>query len=417
MRYVKFCFLFFIFLLATACTDKESDLGLNLVDPATLYDGKSVTFTADEAYSLRDDSLNTTGYTYCIIGNMTHPLFGKAGSELFTQIGLASGMNSINLDEVDIDSVVLSLAIDNEERFYPDMDADYIFHFEVMQLAEKVDTITYYASDSLKVDATKVFYSQNVTITPLDSVINLTLDPSIKEVLNHSGSSEEFLEATKGLRIRIVDDADEGMVALNMAALQTCLTAHYHYGSDTTAMTYKFLIGGNDQSRHYFTHFTHDYAGTMFDGQDSVEGSSKLYLEPLCGYNVRLSFDSQLKAFHEAHPLATIHYAELLMPVVSSTSEDLMPDRIMVWRCTDSTETAILDQTDGYTYLGYDGAYDESRSLFRARITEHLQRLLIEGGDPGMLLTLNSRRSSARSTVIAGSRAANPIKISIVYTE
>ena len=393
-----------------SCSEKETELGLNMVDPATIYNGKSVTFIADTAYSLPDDSLRTSGYSFCIIGNRTNALFGKATSELYTQIGLAAGMNSIDLNEVSIDSVVLSMVID---ELYPDTAANYSFHFEVMQLSEKVDTIIYYATDVLPVDPTKVFFNQTVTVGAHDTVINLKLDPSIKEVLNHSGTSEEFSDHAKGLRIRIVDDADEGMLSLNLAALQTCLTAHYHYGSDTTAMTYKFLVGTGVQ---HFTHFEHDYTGADI-ATETLDGALRLFLEPLGGYNTKLCFDRQLKAFHEAHPLAVIHYAELLMPVIPSTGTEPMPDQIIVLRCTDSNEVTIPDQYDAYTYHGYDGTYDASRNLYRARVTEHIQRLLREGSDPGMLLTLNSRRSSARQVVLAGNKAATPTRIEIVYSE
>lgn len=411
-KFFIFVFPFFISLLLGACSDKESELGLNLIDPSTLYNGKCDTLTANLAYSLRDDSLRTSGYSFCIIGNRTDALFGKVSSDLYTQIGLAAGMNTINFNEVTIDSVVLSLVID---ELYPDTGANYAFHFEVVQLAEQVITdTTYYGTDALPVDATKVFFDQTVVVGAHDTLVTLKLDASICNILSMSGTSEEFTAATKGLRIRILDDADEGLVTLNLAALQTCLRAHYHYGSDTTAMYYTFLVGTGVQ---HFTHFEHDYSGTIFSGIDSIDGSSNLYLEPLGGFNVKLNFNTQLQAFHEAHPLAVIHHAELLLPVANTSSSSPYPDQVIVSRCTDSTETYIPDQIDAYTYHGYDGTYDVSRGLYRARITEHLQDLLREGRDPGMLLALNSRRSSARQVVFAGRVSDPSVKIVFVYTE
>lgn len=406
--------LFIILLITTACSDKETTLGLNLVDPMTLYNGQTTTFTANTAYSLRDDSLRTSGYSFCIIGNRVDPLFGKVSSDMYTQIGLSAGTSTINFNEVDIDSVVLTMVID---ELYPDTGANYNFHFEVMQLAEQVVTdTTYYGFDALPVDPTKVFFNQTVAIGAHDTVVNLKLDPSIKQTLNIAGTSDEFIAATKGLRIRIVDDADLGMLTVNLAALKTCLTAYYHYGTDTTLMQYTFLVGTGVQ---HFTHFEHDYSGTIFDGLDSVDGSTQLYLEPLAGYNIKLSFDNQLQAFHAAHPLAVVHYAELQMPVVNTTTSALMPDQVIVSRCTDSSEIFIPDQIDPYTYRGYDGTFDDTRNIYRARITEHLQDILREGRDPGILLSLNSRRSSARQVVFAGNgnTVADPIKIVFVYTE
>ncbi len=395
----------------TACSDKESEIGLNLVDPATLYNGKTATFYANEAYSLIDDSLRTSNYGYGIIGNLDDPLYGKVSSTLYTQIGLASGTSSINFDEVTIDSVVLTFVI---SELYPDTSGVYSFHFEVAQLAEQVMTDSiYYSWDVLPVQSDKVFFDDVVSVDAHDTIVSLKMSPSIKEVLSQTGESEEFIAATKGLRIRIVDDSDEGMMGINFAALQTCLSAYYHYGSDSNSYHYDFLVG---YGAAHFTNFSHDYSGTTFGGSQ-MAGNTNLYLTPLAGYNVRLNFDNDLQAFRAAHPLAVIHHAELLMPVSSDVTSIPMPDQIVVNRCTDSSDTYIDDYIDAYTYHGYDGSYDSERGLYRARITEHFQNILREGRDPGMTLVLNSRRSSARYTKLNGSADSNPVRIEIVYTE
>jgi len=396
---------------ATACSDKESELGLNLVDPATLYNGKTATFYTNEAYSLFDDSLRTSNYSFGIIGNLDDPLYGKVSSVLYSQIGLASGMSSINFDEVTIDSVVLTFVIN---ELYPDTSGVYNFRFEVMQLAEQVQTDTiYYSSDTLPVDPSKVFFNDVVAVGAHDTLVSLKLSPDIKEVLSQTGESEEFIAATKGLRIRIVETSDEGMMSINFAALQTCMSAYYHYGEDTNSYHYDFLVGSGAA---HFTHFSHDYTGTAF-GAAQIAGGTNLFLTPLAGYNVHLSFDNALQSFRRDHPLAVIHYAELLMPVSSDVTSLPMPDQIVVNRCTDSTDTYIDDYIDAYTYHGYDGKYDSERGLYRARITEHFQNILREGRDPGMTLVLNSRRSSARYTKLLGSSDPNPVRIEIVYTE
>ena len=111
-----------LLLALTACNDKETEIGLGLTDPATLYNGKADTIYASSAYSLRDDSLLTSNYSFGIIGNYNDPTFGRVSSTLYSQIGLASGMSSINFDEVTIDSVVLTLVSDG---LFPDTDGTY----------------------------------------------------------------------------------------------------------------------------------------------------------------------------------------------------------------------------------------------------------------------------------------------------
>lgn len=402
-------------LLAGACADEESRLGVNLVDNNTLYDGQSVTFTADRALSVRDDSLLTTNYTYGIIGNWTDATFGSVSATLYTQIALDDNTGTINLAENIIDSVMLSLVLVPSQTF-PDTDATYLFHFEVMQLAEAIETGSlYYATDALPVDASHTYFNADVTVSPTDTVVSLKLDNSISEVLNQSASAEEFAANTKGLRIRITGDADDGMVTINFAAINTCLQVHHRYlETDTSDNIYTFLLGTGTT---HFTHFEHDYSASVTGGVDSLDGTTALYLEPLGGYNILVSFDAAVRNFTEAHPKATVHYAELLLPVQSYMGQQ-RPDRVLALAKVDGgSDTYINDLLDSYTLSGFDGKYDADRNCYRMRVTQHVQGMLRNGGDPGTLLVLNSRRSFAARTIIDGLASANPVRIEIVYSE
>lgn len=403
-------------LLATlalgACTDKETEIGLGLTDPATLYNGKTDTITAVSAFSVRDDSLITSNYSYGIIGDYTDPVFGRSTSTLFSQIGLASGMSSINFDEVTIDSVVLNLVSDG---LFPDTTGSYNLHFVVRQLAAPINADSdYYSIDSIPVDMTATFFDQTVTVGTHDTVVRLSLAPAINSVLAQTGASDEFLEATKGLAVSIVGDADQGMFSINFATTATCLTAHYHYGTDTIPYTYDFLFGGGVA---HFTHFTHDYSGTIFDGNDSLDGSQQLYLQPLAGFNALINFDSAIRAFHESHKLAVIHHAELLLPVAPTAPAEL-PGQLVALASDESGVLSLLpDYTDAYTYRGFDGTYDNNRNLYRIRITQYLQRLLRQGTSGGINVLLDARRSSALRTILTGPEADNKPRIVFVYTE
>lgn len=401
-----------LLLAFAACSDKETEIGLGLTDPSTLYNGKSDTLYATSAYSLRDDSLLTSNYSYGIIGNYTDPVFGRVSSTLYSQIGLASGMSSINFDEVTIDSVVLSLVSDG---LFPDTTGSYSLHFVVRQLAQPLLSDTdYYSFDSLPVDLSATFFDQTVTVNANDTIVRLCLSPAINSVLAQSGESEEFLESTKGLSISIANDADEGMLSINFASSLTCLTAHYHYGTDTIPYHYEFLVGGGVA---HFTHFSHDYSGTIFAGNDSIDGSQLLYLEPMAGFNARLNFDSAIRSFREAHPLAVIHHAELLLPTDASAPA-AKPDQLVLLSVQeDGSQAMVADYTDAYTYRGFDGTYDNDRSLYRIRITQHLQHLLRVGHDYGITVLLDARRSSALRTILTGPQNSNKPKIAFIYTE
>ena len=403
-----------LLIAVVGCTDEESGLGMNLVDGNTLYNGQQATLTANSALSIREDSLTTTNFSFGCIGNYQDATFGRVSATLYTQIALDEHTGSINMAENIIDSVVLTLVKDHT---YPDSTATYNFHFEVMHLAEPLLTDTvYYSCDTLAVDPTAKYFDQTVTVSPTDSVIRLKLDNSIRTILNQTGSAEDFITATKGLRIRITDAGDDGMLGVNFKATNTCITVYHRYSADDTVdATYPFLLGNGTS---HFIHFEHDYTSSVTGGADSIDGTTALYIEPLAGYNLLISFDSAVRAFVAAHPTAVLHHAELLLPVTSPTTPSL-PDRILAVAKRDSANDVYTDDLmmDITSMARFDGTYDASSNCYRLRVTQHLQGLLRAGVDHGTLLVLNSRRSSAARAIINGLSATNHPRIEFIYTE
>lgn len=402
-------------LFQTACTDEESILGMDLVDTATLYNAQYDTLYADNAWTEFEDSLLTSNYSFGIIGHYHDATFGKVSSSMYTQIALPPNTNDIAFDNsLVIDSVVLTLA---KNQIFPDTSRNYRFHFEVKQLAEALITDTsFYADNTLPVDESTMFYDGDVEVRNLDTVVSLKLDPSFYSVIRRTATAEEFIKQTKGLRIRLTDEGDEGMLSIDLSSSATCLRAHYHYttDSDTTNGFYTFLLGAGTS---HFLHFDHDYSGTLFANNTRVPGALRLYLEPLGGHRIRMNFDRDIKAFHEAHPWAVIHHAELIMPLAPESPEQ-HPDMILtLGREGDTTDVYIADLIDLYTLSGYDGAWHEDGNYYRMRVTQHLQGLLRDGADPGLLLLLNSRRHAAQRAVFNGTSLTNRPRIVFVYTE
>lgn len=399
----------------TACTDEESVLGIDLVDTTTLYHGQIDTLYADKAWTEYEDSLLTSNYSFGVIGSYSDATFGKVSSILYTQIALPSNASDISLDaSLEIDSVVLTLT---KSQLFPDTGKVYNFHFEVKQLAEALKSDTqFYATSTLPVDESAVFFDDNVTVSNTDTIIRLKLNPSFYPVIHRTATAEEFIEQTKGLRVRTTSAGDEGMVSIDFSSTQTSLRAYYHYPTGDTAIDgyYTFMLGAGTS---HFTHFEHNYSGTLFANNQNVAGTYRLYLEPFGGHRVRLNFDRAVKAFHEAHPWAVIHHAELIMPLaVESPSQH--PDMILtLTREGDSTDTYIDDLIDVYTLTGYDGSYHEEGNYYRMRVTQHLQGLLRKGADPGMLLLLNSRRHAAQRVILNGLSTSNRPRIILVYSE
>lgn len=403
-------------LCLAACTDEESDLGIDLIDSTTLYEGFSDTLYADNAWSELEDSLNTSNLSFGILGNYHDATFGHVSSILYTQIALPTNANDIAFDSMVIDSVVLSFA---KNQLFPDTAATYHFHFEVKQLAEALlsDTVVYYAFDQLPVDENATFFNATVPVNYYDTVVTLKLDSSINNVIRRSATAEDFLAETKGLRIRILNSSDEGMVTIDFSSVNTCLRAHYHYvyENDTISGVYSFLLGTGTA---HFTHFTHDYSGTLFASGSPFPGTYRLYLEPLAGHRIRLSFDNAIQAFHAAHPWAVIHHAELLLPVAPESIGTSLPDQILTFgRDDEGHDWYVDDLINVHDLTGYDGTFHSDRNLYRIRIAQHLQGLLRLGHDPGFMLQINACRHAAQRVVLNGLSTTDRPRIAIVYSE
>ena len=308
-----------------------------------------------------------------------------------------------------MDSVVLCLTA---YGLFPDSTATYSFHFEVKQLAEAIQTDSlYYGNSVLPVDEGTMFFNGTVNVSPTDTVIRLRLDNSIRQVLAQSADANQFTELTRGLRIRIVPDGDEGMMGVNFAAVTTGLTTYYRYGSDTLESEYTFVIGTGAT---HFTHFSHNYSGTVFASADSVGGSQRLYLEPMAGHRVVVNFDAAVRDFAAAHPRAVIHHAELQLTLDASADANL-PGRIIGMHKLGGEDTYIND----FLSSGGDGTYNIAGNYYRLRVTQHLQGLLRDGGDQkGTHLVLDARRSSAQRTVLCGlQKQSTKPRIIFVYSE
>lgn len=419
--FAKRCFLLLAvatILLPMACTEKETDLGVNLNDPFTLYSG--VRDTVDfSAWTVYDDSLSASGYAAAVVGNycVNDPNFGNVTAVAYSQI--AAPKEGVRIaDEVVFDSVVMTLVIDTVYPIMPDS-TPRPMHVKIMQLAQPLlgDTNYYTAqpleeSNSCFFDGTVVYYADS---------LRLRMNENIYSVLRQTCSQADFLNIVKGVSIRLAPEDNNMLVTVDFSATNTRLTLYYH---TPTAENLRFEFVMNSEAAHAM-YYHHDYSGTPLasfasNRRDSIPGTQKLYLEPLGGTMVRLHMNEFVTSFHKKHPNAVIHYAELILPV-SSESDTSHPVRILALKCsTKGQSTYITDANvlvNNYTYSGFDGYYNREKQQYRLRVTRHLQELLREGHDYGTDLVIDGRRSSAFRTIINGTEADKPIMIDFIYSE
>lgn len=403
-------------LLSVACTREESDLGVSLNDPFTLYSGIRDTVSLT-AFTILDDSLSAAGYSAAVFGNYDDPYFGKVEAIVYSQI-MAPKEGIRITDDVVFDSVVMNLVVDTVYPVMPDSTLRQL-HLVINQLAEPLRSDSAYSAISSLPESDVCFFDGMVNYYA-DSM-QVRLNENIFPVLRQSCSQAEFLEIVKGISIKLGNRTSNTMLTVNFAATATRLTLYYH---TATAPHLTFELTINSDAMHSM-YFNHDYSGSDLrafasNRRDSVAGSHRLYLEPLGGTRVRLRMNDFLTDFHKQHPNAVVHYAELVLPVADE-ADTSAPVRILALKYNaDGTPSYVTDAnvlTNAYTYGGFDGYYDRAKRQYRLRMTRHLQELLRTGCDYGTDLFIDARRSSAFRTIINGTETAKPILLDFIYSE
>ena len=404
-----------LLLAPMACTEDESELGLDLQDPFTLYSGTRDTVSLT-AWTLLDDSLSTAGYTAGTFGEWTDPLFGKVQAVIYSQISTSNEGVRISNDVV-FDSVVMTLVIDSVFPVLPDSTPQQ-FHIIIKQLSEVLKSDSAYLSTHQIPESDVCFFDS--TVTYYADSLRLRLNSNIESVLRQSCTQEEFINIAKGISIRLAPGSSN-LLTVDFSAINTRITLFYHTAT-AEGLRFDFVI--NSEAAHSM-YFAHDYSGTPLaafgtNRRDSVAGTQQLYLEPLGGTKLKLSMQPFITQFRKEHPHAVIHYAELVLPV-KDTANTQLPVRVLALkRLANGSSVYVTDAnvlTNPYTVSGFDGYYHRDRYQYCLRVTRHLQELLRTGTDLGMELIIDARRSSAFRTVINGTATDNPVRIDFVYSE
>lgn len=408
-----------LMLMPMACTEKESDLGVNLQDPFTLYQGVRDT-VAMTAFTVYDDSLSGAGYVSAVFGNycVGDPVFGNVRAVSYSQIAAPKEGVRIS-DDVVFDSVVMTLVIDTVYPIMPDSTPRDL-HVIVKQLAQPLMGDSAYLSSNELAESDVCFFDGHVTYYA-DS-IKIKLNENVYPVLRQSCSQADFLNLSKGISIRLGDDNNNTMLSVNYSATNTRLMLFYHT-PNADNMKFEFTINSGAAHSMYYSH---DYAGSALapfasNKKDSIAGTQKLYLEPLGGTRLRLNMQSFVAQFKRDHPNAVVHYAELVLPLANEADTANVPVRLLALkRLANGKETYVTDAnvlTNSYTYNGFDGYYNREKNQYRMRLTRHLQEILREGKDYGTEVVIDARRSAAFRTIINGTETSHPIMIDFIYSE
>lgn len=418
----------------SSCKNESTDIGLDLLD-----DQMDTEFTDTitlQAYSVLEDTINTTNLSANLLGHISDPVFGRSSAGIFTQFALSGAAVNFG-DSPVIDSLVLMLQLSG---YYGDTTS--AVGIRVHQLTESMNAETvYYQNSNVGYDPTPLNYSLNgMTLQPTTPIVvdtgmynahmRIRLSQQFGQyLLNHQNDLNNNLQDfLKGLYIEAVSHTGNRgyMLTTNLTSALSGLTIYYHNNDEQNL---RYTLSVSDKCAR-FTHFTHNYAASQSDnfiqevlhGQHSV-GEQILYVQGGGGVKTRITFPYLKEAFAKYNNRVVIHRAELVVTNLDPNEHSLIQPASLTIQGIGKTDSAIrfLPDDDYYTNASYyGGTYDDSRDEYRFRITRYVQQLILDQGDWSNSINLIVRGSGVRPhrLVLDGTNPASPtrLRLEIAYS-
>ena len=425
--------LFFI-VFAIGCKNEYDIIGLSMQDQDDLLGNTFTDTTTLTAFSLREDSVNTTNLSNSIVGYIKDPVFGLTQAGIYSQYLLSGNSVNFGTDPV-LDSVILTLQY---AGYFGDTLAP--LTIKVHELTESlIDDNKYYNFNTTEYNNLNLTYltnfqlypkpTTNVTIdtTTYDSHIRIRLSDGLGNRFlqnpDQLSDDETFLDYFKGLYIVATATTGSGsLLYINMTSSVSGINIYYHNQEGYK----KYALVSSSESV-FYNYYTHDYNQStdnifkdqVLNGNTSL-GGEKLYTQPLAGVKTKILFPNIQKSFKDQD--VVINKAEL---VISNVSADelyfFQPYNLSLQAITDNGVSYLPDD-EYYTSTDYfGGIYDEDTKEYRFRITQYIQQLILQSdAGQGIYLVVSGAGIRGNRLIFAGTDASlnpdNRLRLELTYT-
>ena len=421
-------------IMLNSCKDEHTDIGEDIL--GNLENTEFTDTITLQAYSVLEDTINTTNTSANILGHISDPVFGKCRAGIITQLALSGSAVNFGTHPV-IDSIILTLQLSG---FYGDTNS--CVGIRVHHLYESLDSqAKYYQNSTVSYDPTPLNYNlTGYTIRPTSSSVVDTsvLGPHLRirlsqqfgqYLLQHQEDlNNQFLNFLKGLYIDAVSHTgnDGYLLITNMTSALSGLTLYYHNDSNN-GQRYTFSCSENCVR---FTKFDHEYSSStntdfiqeVLQGQTEL-GEKVLYVQGCGGVKTRITFPYLENAFEKLDNRVVIHRAELVVTNVNADEKCFIQPSALTLQGIGKSDNSIrfLPDDDYYTSSNYyGGTYDASKSEYRFRITNYVQQLILQQGDWSNAVNLIVRGSAVRPhrLVFDGTDPESPtrLRLEIIYS-
>jgi hypothetical protein len=418
----------------SSCKNQSSEIGLDLLD--NLVGTDFMDTVTIEAYSVLEDTINTTNTSANILGHISDPIFGNSEAGIYTQFALSG--SAVNFGENPIlDSVVLTLQLSG---YYGDTNSK--VDIRVHELTESLNSETkYFQASTAAYNPTTLNYSTNgYTIRPNTTIVidtgiyNAHLRIRLTQqfgqyLLNHQDELNNDLPSfLKGFYLEAVGHTGPRgyMLITSMTSALSGITLYYHNNRETN-MHYTFSCNDNCVR---FTHIDHDYSASnnsdfvqeVLQGQQQL-GRKVLFIQGGGGVKTRITFPNLEKSFEKYNQRVAIHKAELVITNVDPQERYLIQPSNLTLQGISKSDSSIrfLPDDDYYTSVAYyGGTYNSSTREYRFRITQYIQQLILQQGDWSNSINLIVRGSAVRPArlVFDGTDISSPsrLRLEIYYS-
>jgi hypothetical protein len=416
-------FLLALFLIVS-CKKKDTNLGMNNLDPNELLNSNSVDTFELITFTIEDDSVITKDPVYAVLGNYNDPKFGEMDASFYTQFRLSGVNPNFGGGAIVIDSLILGLEYAGQ---YGDLNP---LTLEVNEITEALDADSmYYAFSTLGTSSINLIEPGYETITPDPSGVTVigqdTVDTQLRIRLKNSlatdliaeastgtafASNDAFLEFFKGLRVKTINgpqgSGNGGIFYFNLNDPLSKMTIYYT--QDGSQKKYDFVINSSCLD---FNHVEIDNSGKPVQTviNDTVTGMVEYYAQAFKSRAV-----VQIPGLANFNKKTVIHKAELYLPIQYQTGSKYAPGFDL------SVANRPSSNPNGLTSIGILATYDEFKKHFKADLRTYIQAV-VTGNTPNSELIFSPRFfiTSGDRIVFNGQNTINKKKpqLIITYTE
>ena len=432
-------FLLLILIIAQSCNKEISSIGLDLKDKDDLLNAVFTdSITQINAYSVLEDTLNTTGMVYNYLGYIKDQVFGTTTASIYAQ--LAPDGNGISFgNSPTLDSIVLTL------RYTGGFYGDTLNPFSIKVYELKEDILTdkiYYQNNSIE------HYSENLTCSDfnlypkpntkvkVDTLLNAHVRVRLNDALGKRflqnekelASAEVFKKYFKGLYISAEPLNNDGSL-VNFTLASALSGIHIYYKDNGKTMKFSLFFTDKDLAPVRFSHYEHNYMDgntnlvAQIDTTKTIEereelGKKILYLQSMGGIKTKIAFPN-IKSLKDRR--IVINKAEL---VITNVGENLnlypQPNRLGIQGVNSTGKLVTMPDavTGDANYFG--GSYDEKKKEYRFRITRYFQSLIQKDNyQPYVYLVPEGAAAFASRLVLNGTELTSPtrLRLEVYYTE